>query len=326
MLEDEIALMDDGTASAIPVVSVGVDPETASNGGTIANQAKLAGFDLSLPVEQTRWKTLFYADTTTGARHDELDLYTDTLGTETAVPTNIGAGYTFEVSGRVHGKPAEPANVGDSPQSANAWVPIRDRKGAPMYGDLGKVDAATATQASEVAAGDSENELTEGHDDYAGPFGGDNVPDNFTVELYNGSATARACTKVDGGEDGSGKTRRYLLDGDDPGTGNTGPAGEAGETTHNLRSLRIGGSLCDAEDVEIETTVTFTDSMGFGCSAERSFTLTCQWDASGGLTAHQAQTINLIDGIASVATATDGALNIGEANAEEFVSCEVEMN
>ena len=42
------------------------------------------------------------------------------------------------------------------------------------------------------------------------------------------------------------------------------------------------GTLCNAEDVEIETTVTFPLGLGYGCDAvEKTYTLTCQWDTRG---------------------------------------------
>ena len=150
------------------------------------------------------------------------------------------------------------------------WIPINDKNGAPKYGDLGKVDAATAAQ--NAATVTSEDHIDERHADYAGPFGGDNIPDNYDLTTYRGSAAARACSADDGGESGGRATKRELTDGAD-----------AGDTT-TIASLSPGdGSVCDAEDVEIETSVTFTDGMDLGCEVKRSFTLTCDWDASGGM-------------------------------------------
>ncbi len=336
LLEDEVALIDEGTVMAIPVVSVG-DPlptTPAQTNVNATNQAKLQGFDLKLPIDPTRWKHLRYNDDTTAARYDDLDLY-DTSRTGTplsaAVKTSDGSNaYTFNDSGRLNGMAQDGADgtAGTADDYANVWVPIRDSKGAPMYGDLGKVDAATRTQASEVVDGDSEDELTEGHGSYTGPFGGDNVPDNFAIGTYNGSADARACSAEDGGENGSGSTRRYLADGSDPGAGAVESTAAnplftgAAAGRYDIVSLRTGGSLCDAEGVEIETSVTFKDDMGLGCSVERSFTLTCDWDASGGMTPHQAQKTDLVPG-SGVSTAMG---NIGEAQASDFVSCTVEMN
>ena len=269
LLEDEVALMDEGTATAIPVVSVGGDTTTGVN-ATRSNQAKLMGFDLMLPISQTQWKHLIYNDDTTTTKRDTQNLYNTSLAADaTALDTSDASNpYTYDLPGRLNGA-ANSTNSG-----ANVWVPILDSKGAPMYGDLGKVDAATNTQASQVAAGDSEDKLTEGHSSYAGPFGQDNVPDNFTIETYNGAAAARACSKLDGGEDGSAKTKVVLTDGSDPGVGSVNAGGTAPGTTHDIVSLRSGGSLCDAEGVEIETSVTFVDGMGLGCAVERSFTLT----------------------------------------------------
>ena len=328
LLEEEVALIDDGTVTAIPVVSVG-GASPAGQGADRENQAKLQGFDLMLPVDPTQWKHLRYNDDTTAARYDDLDLY-DTSVADGADPDETSTAsvtYSFNDTGRLNGAPQDDTDdTTDNPTYANVWVPILDSKGAPMYGDLGKVDAATATQAGVGVTGGtfdpatSEDTLTEGHASYAGPFGGDNVPDNFTIETYNGSESARMCSKDDGGEDGSGRTRRIFTDGSDPGSGSVGATGGAG-TTHDIVSLRTGGTLCDAEGVEIETTVTFKDDMGLGCSVERSFTLTCDWDASGGMTPHQAQTVELVG--ADLPTA---AANIGVANAEDFVSCTVDMN
>jgi len=71
------------------------------------------------------------------------------------------------------------------------------------------------------------------------------------------------------------------------------------------------GTLCDAEDVEIETTVTFPLGLGYGCDAvEKTYTLTCQWNTRGNRS-------NAVDATLE-AIADDGA-NIGN-----FVKCEVE--
>ena len=88
------------------------------------------------------------------------------------------------------------------------------------------------------------------------------------------------------------------------------------DARYDLTTLRTGGSLCDAEDVEIETSVTFTDNLGFGCSVERSFALTCQWDASGGRTAHRAQTTNL--GIESDGATSTISANLPDATGGNF--------
>ena len=55
-----------------------------------------------------------------------------------------------------------------------------------------------------------------------GPFGGDNIPDNFTVETYNGSAAARGVQRDRWRfENGSGAVKRWLTDGSDTGEGST---------------------------------------------------------------------------------------------------------
>ena len=77
--------------------------------------------------------------------------------------------------------------------------------------------------------------------------GGDDTPDNYAADSGNDE-----CATHDGGSAKSGKDE-------------------------------TDGTLCDAEDVEIETSVTFTDGLGFDCSVERTYTLTCQWDADGGI-------------------------------------------
>ena len=332
LLEDEVALMDEGSIKAIPVVSsvVGTGAATIPSGtgtavgATGANQVKLAGFDLELADDQTQWKHLMYYDTTTRTRNDMGNLYDDN---DAAGTTGY---YTANKKGRLTGEPtAAAAPITQAEEYAHrVWVPILDTKGAPMYGDLGKVDAADKEQTDTAVT--SENDLLEGNADYDGPFGGDNIPDNFTIETYNGSASATACSAVDGGENGKG-TKTILSDGVDAGNGAVDATGGNTATTHDIVTLRTGGSLCDAEDVEIESSVTFTDNLGLGCEVERSFTLTCDWDANGGMTAHQTRTVNLglqSDGAASTFPSglpTTGG-NFSSASAGDFVSCTVEMN
>ena len=114
-----------------------------------------------------------------------------------------------------------------------------------------------------------------------GPFGGDDKADN-----YGGDASK--CSADDGGEKTSTKFN---------------------DTADDNRSTG-NGTLCDAEDVEIETSVTFTDGMGFDCSVERTYTLTCQWDASGG------RETGSIGGVR-------GTKLDDEVGASAFVSCKV---
>ena len=45
------------------------------------------------------------------------------------------------------------------------------------------------------------------------------------------------------------------------------------------------GTLCDANDVEIATSVTFPLGLGYGCDPiEVEYTLTCDWSARGNRT------------------------------------------
>jgi hypothetical protein len=85
---------------------------------------------------------------------------------------------------------------------------------------------------------------------------GDDAPDNF------GGADDVECSRDDGGE------KRTALD----------KQGTADDTTDDEGN----GSLCDAEDVEFEASVTFVDGIGLGCSETLAITVTCQWDADGG--------------------------------------------
>ena len=81
-------------------------------------------------------------------------------------------------------------------------------------------------------------------------------------------------------------------------------------------TVKTTGSLCDAEGVEIETSVTYTDNFGDQeCSVTVSYTLTCDWDASGETGVRR--------GVLA-AVASDG-LNGGTAE-ERFLSCTVAKN
>ena len=78
---------------------------------------------------------------------------------------------------------------------------------------------------------------------------GTNTASNFADDDDSSS-----CTASDGGTGTTGITA-------------TNPAG------HN------NSTLCDAEDVVIETSVSFVDGLGYGCDPVKvSYTLTCQWD------------------------------------------------
>ena len=76
-------------------------------------------------------------------------------------------------------------------------------------------------------------------------------------------------------------------------------------------------SLCDAEDVVIETSVTFVDGMMLCDPVEVSYTLTCQWDASGNLSGSLT---------GHISTGIVGGGVEGTDNTASFVSCEVEQN
>ena len=80
-------------------------------------------------------------------------------------------------------------------------------------------------------------------------------------------------------------------------------------------STSNNGTLCDAEGVEIETTVSFPLGLGYGCDAvEKTYTLTCNWNTRGNRT-------NAVGVALAQITLPDGttASNIGD-----FVSCKVE--
>jgi hypothetical protein len=123
---------------------------------------------------------------------------------------------------------------------------------------------------------------------------GDDRPDNFAGA--QGSSPDVKCSRDDGGE------KRTALDkkGTDATTDDEG-----------------NGSLCDAEDVEFETSVTFVDGIGLGCSETLTFTVTCQWDADGGEAA--AVTTNA-DGD-DVVSRTTAAATFGPGATAGYLSC-----
>ena len=96
----------------------------------------------------------------------------------------------------------------------------------------------------------------------------------------------------------------YKCSADDGGAAATGKAGADQNAT-----------LCDAKDVEIETSVTFVDGMGLGCSETVDYTLTCQWDASGNLR-------GLLSGAAGGGHDLDGLAANGN-DLSKYVSCKV---
>ena len=272
---DEIS----GRMSVVPVVG-GVSGDGANG----VDATRLAGFDLVLPISQTRWTALNYYDTTTPGATDTNDLY-DRTDIGTTGDTAAAKGDDINRAGRVNGY-TDPA-AGDD--SHRVWVEIHDNDGDPMYGDLGKVDAFNTTELG--GRGNTTDRATAPTADTriaASPaaYGGDDQADNYFGASGN---DVRKCSADDGGEKSS--------------TTNQGTGTAA-------RALSNGnGTLCDAEDVEIETSVTFTDGMGFKCAVKRSYTLTCQWDSSGG---RKAGTIG-----------STRAQTLTQADADDFVSCKV---
>ncbi|MDE0370394.1 MAG: fibronectin type III domain-containing protein [bacterium] len=271
---DEIS----GRMSVVPVVG-GVTGDGAN--GVVAG--RLAGFDLVLPISQTRWTALNYYDTTTSSRTDTDDLY-DRTDIGTTGENAAGRADDINRAGRVNGY-TDPATGEDSHR---VWIEIHDEDGDPMYGDLGKVDASATTElanrgnAADRTAAPGPDTRTA---DTPTGYGGDDRAENY----FDQGNDAIGCSDEDGGEK-SGTTNQ--------GTGTA------------ARALSNGnGTLCDAEDVEIPTSVTFTDGMGFNCAVPRSYTLTCQWDSSGG---RKAGTIG-----------ATRAQTLTQADADDFVSCTV---
>ena len=115
--------------------------------------------------------------------------------------------------------------------------------------------------------------------------GGDDMADNFVA-----TDDSNACTADDGGT-AHGST-------------------SSGAAINN-------GTLCHAEDVEIETSVTFPLGLGYGCDKITvDYTLTCQWDSRGNRT-------NAIPLTADAITLPAGAT---ASNIGNFVSCKVAKN
>ncbi len=260
-----------GEMSVVPVVGV-----TSGDGANGVDGSRLAGFDLVLPINQNRWTALNYYDTTTPPAKDTNDLYDKT-------PIREG-GDTDDINqrGRVNGY-TNPTTGNDEHR---VWVKINDDDGDPMYGDLGKVDAFGTTEL--VGRGNTDRTVAPTVDtrtaNSPAAYGGDDRADN-----YLGNSDAMKCSADDGGEktsttnQGTGIAAKALSDGD--------------------------GTLCDAEDVEIETSITFTDGMGFECAVERTYTLTCQWDSSGG---RKAGTIG-----------STRPTSLTQSDADNFVHCTV---
>ena len=138
LLEDEIALLDEGSVSAQPVVSAGGDTVTGIN-ATRANQVKLQGFDLELIGRPDAMEAPGVL------RHDHCDDKRDMGDLYDATVSTAEGYYTANTKGRLTGE----ADYTDATSPTQAeeyghrvWVSILDKNGAPMYGDLGKVDAA----------------------------------------------------------------------------------------------------------------------------------------------------------------------------------------
>ena len=111
----------------------------------------------------------------------------------------------------------------------------------------------------------------------AAPLGGDDEADNFAAD-----DDSFECSADDGGSAATGK------DGAD-----------------------LNGTLCNANDVEIATSVTFPLGLGYGCDPIKvEYTLTCNWDSRGNRT-------NTLG--ATLAEIADDGTNIGM-----FVKCSVE--
>ena len=118
------------------------------------------------------------------------------------------------------------------------------------------------------------------HDGAANSVGGDDEPNNFLA-----TDDAAKCSADDGGKAES-------KDGENDGT------------------------LCDAEDVPIDFTVVFVDNFGkdgHGCMVEKTYTMTCDWDADGGL-----------NRVRTPDATPDAALTA--AVVEHYIDCTIEEN
>ena len=79
------------------------------------------------------------------------------------------------------------------------------------------------------------------------------------------------------------------------------------------KSVKTPGTACDAEDVEIETTVYYTDNFGdHACSIDVTYTITCQWDADGERNRTR--------------EATAAPTSLTAENVDSFLKCTAEMN
>ena len=117
---------------------------------------------------------------------------------------------------------------------------------------------------------------------------GDN---NDTADNYSGNSDAEKCSAEDGGA-----AAKLTKDDDD-----------------NVTGVTAYSTLCDAEDVEMEVTLNFHDfgaskAAAHACKASRTLSITCQWDADGG--------------IGRLASDTPVAA-IAPGNIDKFLSCKV---
>ena len=92
----------------------------------------------------------------------------------------------------------------------------------------------------------------------------------------------------------------------------TDDGGTAAVASSDGETVKTPGSACDAEDVEIETSVIYTDNFGdHACEVEITYTITCQWDADGEIDRSR----------------TDPAPTaLGVDNVDSFLECTAEMN
>ena len=173
-------------------------PMVDSGGDNSGVAAKLAGLNLHLGgLGAERYVSMWYHDGSKAMKAAPFDIHMNYADGAKAAP-NDG-----DETGVVWKPPG-------------GWVPLLDKDGDPMYGDLGVVNAS-----------------------------GDDAAANFV-----GNADVK-CSTDDGGKAKTGADK-------------------------------TDGSACDVEDVEIETEVTFTDNFGdHACSVTRTYTITCDWDASG---------------------------------------------
>ena len=128
---------------------------------------------------------------------------------------------------------------------------------------------------------DTENLDADG-DVVSGASGGNDAPDNFHT-------TREKCTADDGG---------------------------IKQTPGGLNS-----TLCDANDVELDpATVVFTDKIGgatsaYACVVEKTYTVTCDWDASGGIGAGRTEAA---DGLGAA-----GGADASGSKIDSFLKCTV---